>query len=122
MAVLKNRVSVGAFDLKNVQFPTTLQFAKGGEQILLLGDSEPTTLKAGELCYFDKSGAYNLDFNYRDAQRTMVTEQTTDLLINVDGVYDISREQVEQTLKDAIEFITKYCGGTVEISGVVTAK
>lgn len=122
LAVLKNRVSVGAFDLKNVQFPTTLQFAQGGEQILLLGDSEPTTLKAGELCYFDQSSAYNLDFNYRDAQRTMVTEQTTDLLINVDGVYDISREQVEQTLQDAIAFITKYCGGTVEITGVVTAK
>ena len=121
LAVLKNKVSVGAFNLKNVQFPTTLQFAQGGEQILLLGDTESTTLKSGELCYFDQAGAYNLDFNYRDSQRTMVTEDTTDLLLNVDGVYDISREQVEQTLQDSINLITQYCGGTVEISGIIKA-
>lgn len=120
LAVLKNRVSVGAFNLAQVQFPTQLQFAAGGEQILLLGDTEPTTLKAGEISYFDQSGPYNLDFNYRDAQRTMVTEDTTDLVINVDGVYDITRAQVEQTLQDSIDLIIKYCGGTVEQAGILT--
>jgi lysyl-tRNA synthetase class 1 len=122
LAVLKNRVSVGAFNLSQVQFPTQLQLAQGGEQILLLGDSEPTTLKAGEVSYFDQQGPYNLDFNYRDAQRTMVTEDTVDLMINVDGVHDITRAQVEQTLQDSIDLITKYCGGTVEKAGVITAQ
>lgn len=122
LAVLKNKVSVGAFNLPTVKFPTILKFADGGEQIHLLGDSDNTTIKAGELCYFDAEGPYNLDFNYRDSQRTMVTEETTDLLLNIDGVYEISRNQVEQTLQDAIGLITQYCGGTVEIAGIVTAQ
>jgi DNA/RNA-binding domain of Phe-tRNA-synthetase-like protein len=49
----------------------------------------------------------------------MVTESTTDLVINVDGVNSISRAQVEQSLKETIEMIQKYCGGTVEITGIV---
>ncbi len=122
LAVIRNRVSVGAFDLNQVNFPTTLDIAKGGEQILLLGDAEPTTIKTDELCYFDQHGPYNLDFNYRDAQRTMVKEETTDLLLNVDGVYNITREQVEATLQDAIDLITKYCGGRLEQTGIVTAQ
>lgn len=122
LVVLKNRVSIGAFNLSKVQFPTVLDIAKGGEQILLLGDEEPTTLKAGEVSYFDQSGPYNLDFNYRDAKRTMVTMDTTDLLINIDGVFDISREQVEQSLQETIEIIQKYCGGTVETVGIITAE
>lgn len=121
LAVIKNRVSVGAFDLGTVSFPTVLDIAQGGAEILLLGDTEPTIIKTGELCYFDEKGPYNLDFNYRDAQRTMVQEQTTDILLNVDGVHDITREQVEATLQDAIDLITKYCGGQVEQAGIVCA-
>ena len=119
LAVMRNRVSVGAFDLNNVQFPTVLKIAKGGEQIHLLGDDEPKEISAGEVCYFDQDGAYNLDYNYRDAQRTMVRSETTDIVINVDGVYDITREQVEKTLAETIELITKYCGGTVETTGII---
>ncbi len=121
LAVLKHRVSIGAFDLDKIQFPTSLEIAKGGEQILLLGDDEPTTLKAGEISYFDQEGPYNLDYNYRDAQRTMVTESTTNLLINIDGVYDIDRDHVEQSLRETIDLIQKYCGGTVELVGIVEA-
>lgn len=122
LVVMKNRISVGAFNYPHFSLPTQLQFAKGGEQILLLGDTEPTTLKPGELCYFDQEGPYNLDFNYRDTQRTAVTNETTDLLINIEGVFEITREQVEQSLEEVIAIITKYCGGTVEMSGIVEAK
>jgi len=122
LVVMKHRVSVGAFDHDQIQYPTQIQVAKGGEEILLLGDTEPKQLKAGEVSYFDQTGPYNMDYNYRDAQRTMITDQTTNLLINVDGIHDITTSQVEQSLQEVIEMITKYCGGTVEQVGVVTAE
>ncbi len=115
LVVMKHHVSVGVFDLDTVAFPTNLDLAQGNEEILLLGDQEPTKIKAGEMCYFDKTGPFNLDFNYRDAQRTMVREETTNLFVNVDGVYDISRAQVEQSLQETIELIQKYSGGEVEL-------
>ncbi len=121
LVVMKNKISIGAFDLDNVKFPTVLRFAKSGENILLLGDSEPTEYTEKEIAYFDSEGGYNMDFNYRDAQRTAVQLDTQNLLINVDGVFGITPSQVEKTLKEACEAIIKYCGGTIEEFGIVTA-
>ncbi len=122
LVVMKHRVSIGAFDLLAVSLPTELRISDGSESISLLGASEPTALKPGELYYADQVGPYNLDFNYRDSLRTAVTLETTDLLLNVDGVHDISRQQVEQSLQEAIALIQKYCGGTVELAGIVSAQ
>ncbi|MBI3379724.1 lysine--tRNA ligase [Candidatus Gottesmanbacteria bacterium] len=119
LVVMKHRVSVGAFDLECVRFPTVLRYADEGDEILLLGDKEPTKYTSKEIAYYDKVGGYNIDFNYRDAQRTMVTEKTKNIWINVDGVYDISPELVEKSLRESIEIIVKYCGGEVEFEGVV---
>ena len=96
LAVMRNRVSVGAFDLDTITLPTVLRFAKNGEEILLLGDLEPTQYKESEIAYFDQKSGYNIDFNFRDSQRTAVQESTKNLYINVDGVYDITPEQVEK--------------------------
>lgn len=121
LVVMKNRVSIGAFDLDAISFPTVLRYPKEEEEILLLGDSEPTKYKMTELSYFDQAGGYNIDFNYRDAQRTAVQLDTTNLYINVDGAYDISPETVEKTLNEACEKIIQYCGGTIETIGILTA-
>ncbi len=121
LVVMKHRVSVGAFDYDKIVFPTVLRFAKEGEEILLLGDSEPTKYKEGEIAYFDKTGGFNMDFNYRDAQRTAVQLETKNLYINVDGVFDISPQKVEEVLKETCDMITKYCGGKVEEFGVETS-
>lgn len=119
LVVMKHRISVGAFDADCVEFPTKLQYANEGDEILLLGDKGPTKYSQNELAYYDKSGGYNIDFNFRDAQRTMVTEKTKNIWINVDGVFDISPEQVERSLHESVEYIVKYCGGTVEFEGIV---
>jgi lysyl-tRNA synthetase class 1 len=121
LVVMKNRISVGAFDLDTIAFPTELRFAKEGEEILLLGDSEPTKYKPTELAYFDQKGGYNIDFNFRDSQRTAVQLETKNLLLNVDGVYDITAEEVENVLRESVDMIIKYCGGTLETFGVETA-
>ena len=120
--VMKYRVSAGAFDLDQMKFPATLDIAKGGEKAVYIGDKEPTEIRAGEICYFDKIGPYNLDFNYRDSVRTAVTESTKNIIINVDGIYDITREQVERTLKEVIDTIIKYCGGRLKTAGIVLAE
>ncbi|MDO8609022.1 MAG: phenylalanine--tRNA ligase beta subunit-related protein, partial [bacterium] len=119
LVVMNNRVSSGAFDLDKIKFPTILRLPKPDEKILLLGDKEPTLYKPTELAYFDQNGGYNIDFNFRDSQETAVTEQTKNILINIDGIYDINRSMVEKTLKETLDEIIKYCGGKIEISGIV---
>ena len=121
LIVMKHRVSIGAFDLDTIKFPTALRFAREREEILLLGDKESTKYKNGEIAYFDKKGGYNIDFNYRDAQRTAVQLTTKNLYINVDGVYDITPQQVEKSLQEACDKIIKYCGGKLDLFGIETA-
>ncbi len=121
LIVMKHHVSIGAFDYDKLRFPTLLRFPKNNEEILLLGDKVPTKYKTIDLAYFDQAGGYNIYFNYRDAQRTAVTEQTKDIILNIDGIYDVTRAQVERSLKESIDIITKYCGGTVEFAGIVSA-
>ncbi len=119
LVVMKHRISVGAFDADSVLFPTVLRYAREGDEILLLGDEKPTKYTAKEIAYYDKKGGYNIDFNYRDAQRTMVREESKNIWVNVDGVYDITPEQVALSLRESVEMIMKYCGGTLEFEGVV---
>lgn len=121
LVVMKHRVSIGAFDFDNIQFPTRLRFAKNGEEILLLGEDQPTQYKEGEIAYFDQKGGFNIDFNYRDGKRTSVQLVTKDLYINVDGVFDITPQMVEKSLKEACDMIIKYCGGKIEVFGVAIA-
>jgi len=122
LVVINQRVSVGAFDLDQLHLPTNIRIARGGEKIDLLGKDESTELKTGEVTYSDQLGPYNLDFNYRDAKRTSVNENTTNLLINVDGIYDVDRVKVEKALLEAVANIQKYCGGQLEKMGIAVAK
>jgi DNA/RNA-binding domain of Phe-tRNA-synthetase-like protein len=116
---MKNRVSVGAFDADKIKFPTRLNFGAAGDKVLLLGNREPVSITPKELAYYDQGGGYNLDFNYRDSQRTMVTNTTINLWVNVDGIFDATPEKVEATLNEAVDKIIKYCGGILEFKGVV---
>ncbi|MFC1711723.1 lysine--tRNA ligase [Patescibacteria group bacterium] len=120
LIVMKNRVSAGAFNWDKIKFPTVLRAAKSGDKIILLGDTKPTLYNPGEVAYFDEVGGYNINFNYLDAERTKVTEETKNLYINLEGIYEIKREQVEQSLKEVIDIILKYCGGKLEFAGIVT--
>lgn len=122
LAVMRMKISSGAFDASQLKFPIVVDIAKGGEKEFFIGDKdEPTTIKEGEVCYFDQVGPYNMDYNYRDALRTSVTTSTTDLWINIDGIYDISPEEVLKALDANIAIIQKYCGGEVVEKGIILA-
>ena len=121
LVVMKNRVSLGAFDLDKLKLPCRVDIAKGGEQIDLLGKGL-TKLRSGEVAYFDQIGAYNLDYNYRDADRTKITDKTVNIMLNVDGIFEISEDKVLQSLHESIQLIRKYCGGDLLEVGILSAK
>jgi len=121
LVVMRNKVSSGAFNADKIKFPCEVKIAKGGEKAIFIGDKESTTLEKGEVCYFDQVGPFNMDYNYRDALRSLVTEKTENLWINIDGVYDITPEMVLKTLEESITIIIKYCGGQVTEKGILVA-
>ena len=119
LLAIKHHMSEGFFDLDHLETPIMMREANGGEELVLIGDTEKTILKKGEICYFDKKGPFIVDLCYRDIVRTAVTEKTKNVLILTEGVYDITREMVEEMLNEMIKTTLRYCGGKVELAGIV---
>jgi DNA/RNA-binding domain of Phe-tRNA-synthetase-like protein len=120
LVVMTQQVSVGAFDLDQLKKPFELKIADGSERIEVIG-GEVKDLDEGEVCYFDQNGPYNLDYNYRDAERSKITKESERILINTEGVGDIADSEVEKALKLTIAIIQQFCGGKLVDAGLVKA-
>ncbi|HLC71679.1 MAG TPA: lysine--tRNA ligase [Candidatus Nanoarchaeia archaeon] len=115
LVVMKTQVSMGAFDLRNLKFPTYLRFAKEGEKFTPLLEDKPKLVKEGELVYADQEELiFCRDLNYRDSDFTKITEKTRDLILYVDGTQVTSNQELQEAMNLAIKWIIKYCGGKVE--------
>ncbi|KIS03958.1 B3/B4 domain-containing protein [Paucilactobacillus wasatchensis] len=96
---LKHGVPCGGEDLNAMDGELHLGVAKGGEQFLPLGAEEDAPALTGEVIYYDQTGAICRCFNWREAQRTMLTENTTNAVLIIES---INAEQSKRA-KEAIE-------------------
>jgi len=86
---------------------------EGGDEFLALGDEENNPTLPGELCYLDDIGAVCRCWNWRDGQRTMLTEETKNAFLIIESV-DPSRHDDLLAAMDALaENAVKYLGGSV---------
>jgi len=118
-ASVEMMVAAAAYDLGRLSLPVTLRFAQKGETFSQIGGTEQTALETGELVYADQTQVICWDFNYRDADATKITLETTDVLLIVDGCGTIQAEDVQETLDLAASRIIRYSGGILERSAVI---
>lgn len=104
----------GMEDLETVTGDLRLTITNGGDDFLALGDLEPDPTLAGELCYLDDLGGVCRCWNWRDGQRTMLTEKTKIAIAVIESV-DPSRHQ---DLLDALDTLAQWA----EKTGVATTK
>jgi DNA/RNA-binding domain of Phe-tRNA-synthetase-like protein len=109
---LKYMLPVGGEDLEKVQGDIRLAFAGSNEPpVLLLGDKELKTPKEGEVIYRDDAGAVCRRFNWREADRTKLTEETTQAVLVIEGLPPTTKSEVEKALSELENFVQRYCGG-----------
>jgi lysyl-tRNA synthetase class 2 len=111
LAVLESKIALGAFDFEKVAFPVILSLAEEGDEIVLLGETEPTKIGKGEMIYKDQSRVLTLDLNYRDGDFTKITPETKKVVLFADGCPEISSQEVMTGLEKGIELITRFCRG-----------
>lgn len=91
-----------------------LTITDGGDEFYLIGDDRNQPTLPGELCYKDDVGAFCRCFNWRDGERTMITNQTQNAFLVIE-LLDDSREQA---FREALDFIqqaaTLHLGASVE--------
>ena len=102
---LRYGTPVGGEDLAAVEGDVRLTLADGGEAFRPLGADADDPALPGELIYKDDAGAICRCWNWREAERTMLTESTTDavmVLEAVDGSTDDPFWQAAESLADSI--------------------
>lgn len=106
----------GGEDIDTFTGNMLLTKATGDELFMALGDEEYSTALPGEIIYKDDEGAVCRCWNWRDGQRTMLTDDTKNAFLIIESV-DPDRST---DLKSATELLAgltiKYLGGTADIT------
>lgn len=104
---------VGGEDLAAVEGDVRLKLAEGGESFRPLGADADEPALAGEVIYADDAGAMCRCWNWREAERTMLTESTTDAVMVIEAVDATTDEQFDAALAALQQGIETHLGGTV---------
>jgi DNA/RNA-binding domain of Phe-tRNA-synthetase-like protein len=113
---LRHLVPVGGEDLAAVAGDVALAFAGEDEPaVRLLG--EPPEMarppKPGEVIYRDRAGALCRRWNWKEADRTKLTEATRDGFMVVEALPPVTRAELDAALDDLANMIRSQCGGEV---------
>jgi DNA/RNA-binding domain of Phe-tRNA-synthetase-like protein len=110
---LKYIVPVGGEDLDAVKGDVVLTIA-GAEEIpiRLIGEHDERAPKRGEVIYKDDLGAICRRWNWREAERTKLTERTKDAMLVIEGIKRDDRGRVEKAIEEMAALIKSSCGGS----------
>jgi len=96
---LEALLPAGAEDLGAIDGDVELAVAGSAEPpVRLLGEPEARPPKEGEVIYRDRHGAICRRWNWKEADRTKITEATRDAIVVVEGLPPIARADVEAAL------------------------
>jgi DNA/RNA-binding domain of Phe-tRNA-synthetase-like protein len=113
---LRHILPVGGEDLDQIVGDVYLTKAGDDEPaIFLLGEKEARAPKAGEIIYKDDVGAICRRWNWKEADRTKLTEETRNAFLVIESLPPVSRDIVEKAIHQLADLVKQYCGGNVSI-------
>ncbi|HVF91246.1 MAG TPA: phenylalanine--tRNA ligase beta subunit-related protein [Blastocatellia bacterium] len=110
---LKYIVPAGGEDLDRIRGDVALTIAGDGEApILLIGERDERAPKRGEVIYRDEAGAICRRWNWREAERTKLTEGTRNAILVIEALKSEYRGAVEEATSEMADLIKAHCGGS----------
>jgi DNA/RNA-binding domain of Phe-tRNA-synthetase-like protein len=111
---LKHMVPAGGDDMSRVEGNIRLTLASGNETFRPLNSAETEVVKPGEVVYRDSVEVLCRRWNWRECDKTKMTEATRNVILVVEGLPPVSREEMQNILMDLHYLVAKYCGGTMQ--------
>ena len=111
---IKCMIPAGGDDMAKVDGDITLKFAVGDEPFTALNSKEKETAKEGEVVYTDSKEVLCRRWNWRECDKTKMTEETKDVILVVEALPPVAREELEEVEEDLSRLILKYCGGEIK--------
>ncbi|HFI0213731.1 TPA: B3/4 domain-containing protein [Streptococcus suis] len=103
-ASLRFGLPCGAEDIDTFVGDLHLTVTEGRDEFYLIGDEVNQPTLPGEVCYKDDKGAVCRCFNWRDGERTMITDETKNAFLVMELV---NSDRVED-LENALDFISQH--------------
>ncbi|NIM57434.1 MAG: hypothetical protein GTO16_00615 [Candidatus Aminicenantes bacterium] len=119
---LKHMIPAGGDDMAKVDGDIILKFAAGDESFIALNSTESETAKQGEVVYTDGKEVLCRRWNWRECDKTKMTEETKDVILVIEALPPVTREELAEVAEDLSRLITKYCGGEIRTDILDEAK
>lgn len=113
---LKHGLPCGGEDIDTFVGNIRLTKAVGNESFVTLGAEENSPPYEGEVIYKDDEGAICRCWNWREAVRTMLTENTRNAFLCIELVDESRLAEFKSALKELSQVVQDNLGGICEIS------
>ena len=111
---IKNIIPVGGDDTDKIDGNITLKFAQGDEPFVELNSEETKNPKEGEVVYVDDKEVLCRRWNWRECNKSKMTEETKNVALVVEGLPPITKEEVQKIIEELSELVQKFCGGEIK--------
>ncbi len=111
---IKHLIPVGGDDIDKVEGGITLTLAEGSESFIELNSNEADSPKPGEVVYVDDKEVLCRRWNWRECDKSKMTETTKNATLVVEGIPPVTKQEVEVIIAELASLIKKYCGGDVK--------
>lgn len=117
---LKYALPVGGEDIGTFVGDVRLGVTEGGDAFRALGEDEDDPTLEGEVCYRDDAGAICRCFNWRDGQRTALTDDSRDAFLLVECVDPNRVADVQAALDEFSGLMERYMGAEIAARALIT--
>ncbi|UCC38391.1 MAG: hypothetical protein JSV96_11180 [Candidatus Aminicenantes bacterium] len=108
---IKYMIPVGGDDLSKVDGHIRLKFARGSELFIPLNSQEEQSARPGEVIYRDDKEVLCRRWNWRECEKTKMTETTEDVVLVSEGLPPFTQWEILEIVEDLSGMVKKYCGG-----------
>ena len=102
---------VGGDDLEKTEGKIMLSVAKGNEKFVMLGSTENNSPKKGEIVYKDEKEVLCRRWNWRECDKTKLTEHTKKAIIYIESLNP--KDNLEESVIELAELIESNLGGKI---------
>ena len=113
---LSYAVPCGGEDIDKIEGGLHLAKAKGGESFFPLGAETDAPALPEEIIYHDDEGAVCRCLNWREAKRTMLTEETRDAVLVIEAVNEEQAKRAQAAMQELQYLVEDY----FDVKGEIT--
>jgi DNA/RNA-binding domain of Phe-tRNA-synthetase-like protein len=112
---LRHLLPVGGEDLAKIVGDVRLTRAHGDERFTPLGAEAPESPPPGAVIYRDDESVICSCWNWREAERTMLTPETTDAMLVIESIPPLDPTATRVAIDDLAALVTRHLGGTAQV-------